>query len=89
MGEHDNNKEYCYPSTCQYCGQKVIRWGSKNSSMVVLNPYDLGMEGPHKYTCQGNNPHSPKWRRRIKIFVDKIFIEESSQEDYNINNMFI
>ena len=49
---------YCYCDTCQYCGQKVIRWGNIYGAKVVLNPYDLGLEGPHKYTCPFQNGNS-------------------------------
>ncbi len=83
MVAYYNNKKYNYVSTCQYCGQKVIRWGSHNGSKVVLNPKDLGMEGPHKYTCTGNNPYSPQWINKLNKFL-----EENSKEEYN-NKMFI
>lgn len=45
--------------------------------MKGLHPNDLGMEGPHKYTCTGDNPYSPQWIKKLKKFLeenDNIFL---------------
>jgi len=53
------NEAYCYPDICQFCGQKVIRYGNENGGKVVLEPFETRKDGGlHKDFCTGNNPYS-------------------------------